>query len=120
MPPIVDDDYDGDHHHHTYTINHFFKVVSTIDIVFFQPKSVVEGALAAIAPSLEEKGLVLHRLIPAATGIPVRRMGDPNRLHEIQLNLLNIEQCCQIHTFRHSGSVGEPDTATIRTTTREH
>jgi CheY-like chemotaxis protein len=59
-----------------------------LETVSFQPKAVVEGALAAIAPSLEEKGLTLHRSI-ATTGIPVRLMGDPNRLRQILLNLLN-------------------------------
>ena len=59
-----------------------------LDIIPFEPKAVVEGSLAAIAVAAEEKGLTLQSSIPNK-GVPVKLMGDPNRLRQILLNLLN-------------------------------
>jgi signal transduction histidine kinase len=69
-----------------------------LDIVPFEPRGVVEGALAAIAPRLEDKGLRFSSSF--ATGVPVRLMGDPNRLRQILLNLLN-----NAVKFTHKGKV---------------
>ena len=59
-----------------------------LDIVSFEPKAVMEGSVAAVTVAAEEKGLELQCNIPAK-GIPVKLMGDPNRLRQILLNLLN-------------------------------
>ena len=60
-----------------------------LDSVPFEPKAVVDGCLAAVAVSMEEKGLQLNNKFEATSGIPVKLMGDPNRLRQILLNLLN-------------------------------
>ena len=70
-----------------------------LDIVAFEPKAVVEGSLAAVAVAAEEKGLMLQSSIPSK-GIPVKLMGDPNRLRQILLNLLN-----NAVKFTHQGSI---------------
>ena len=59
-----------------------------LDIVSFEPKAVMEGSVAAVAVAAEEKGLELKCNFPGK-GIPVKLMGDPNRLRQILLNLLN-------------------------------
>ena len=64
----------------------------------FEPKAVVDGSLAAVSPSVEEKGLILNNFF--ATGVPVKLMGDPNRLRQILLNLLQ-----NAVKFTHKGSV---------------
>jgi signal transduction histidine kinase len=79
-----------------------------LDMVPFEPRGVVEGALAAIAPRLEEKGLQWSSSSSSSggrgsmfeRGIPVRLMGDPNRLRQILLNLLN-----NAVKFTHQGRV---------------
>ena len=58
-----------------------------LDNVPFEPKAVVDGTLAAVQQSVEEKGLCLTHSFPK--GVPVKLMGDPNRLRQILLNLLN-------------------------------
>lgn len=55
-------------------------------IVPFEPRAVLEGSLAAVTMGVEAKGLKLSSSI--ATKIPVKLMGDPNRLRQILLNLL--------------------------------
>jgi Histidine kinase-, DNA gyrase B-, and HSP90-like ATPase/Response regulator receiver domain len=53
----------------------------------YEPLSVVEGALAAVRGSGEEKGLNLS--LQWSKEIPFRILGDPNRLRQILLNLLS-------------------------------
>ena len=69
-----------------------------LDIVPFEPKAVVEGSIAAVAAAAEEKGLNLTSVFPAR--VPVKLMGDPNRLRQILLNLLN-----NAVKFTHDGGV---------------
>ena len=57
-----------------------------LENIAFDVKAVVEGSLAAIGPMAEEKCLSLHSVI--ATEIPPQVVGDPNRLRQILLNLL--------------------------------
>lgn len=58
-----------------------------LDIVPFEPKQIVDGTLAAVAVSIKEKGLALNKSFPRK--IPVKLMGDPNRLRQILLNLIH-------------------------------
>lgn len=53
----------------------------------YEPLIVVEGALAVVRGSCEEKGLGLS--LQWSKEIPFRIMGDPNRLRQILLNLLS-------------------------------
>ena len=69
-----------------------------LDIVPFEPKAVVEGSIAAVAAAAEEKGLNLASAFPAR--VPVKLMGDPNRLRQILLNLLN-----NAVKFTHDGGI---------------
>ena len=57
-----------------------------LNIVPFEPRAVLEGSFEVFKPSLEEKGLQFKASFE--TGIPVELMGDPNRLRQIMLNLL--------------------------------
>ena len=59
-----------------------------IENISFEPKSVIEGALAVVGPSIEGKGLSLDSDISSISNGPVKLMGDPNRLRQILLNLL--------------------------------
>ena len=70
-----------------------------LDILPFEPKAVVDGVLAAVAVTVEEKGLALTNSFPSC-GIPVKVMGDPNRLRQILLNLLS-----NAIKFTHSGGI---------------
>lgn len=69
-----------------------------LDIVPFEPKQVVDGTLAAVAVSMKEKGLELKKSFPSK--IPVKLMGDPNRLRQILLNLIN-----NAVKFTHEGTI---------------
>lgn len=51
----------------------------------FDPKSVIEGALAVVEPLAKERGL---QLAGHCESIPVKLMGDPNRLRQVLHNLL--------------------------------
>jgi CheY-like chemotaxis protein len=52
----------------------------------FEPLSVVQGCLEVVRLSTEEKGLALTSTY--TPGIPYKIIGDPNRLRQILLNLL--------------------------------
>ena len=64
-----------------------------LNTVPFEPKSVIAGSLAAVALTLEEKGVELKNSF--ASEVPVKLMGDPNRLRQILLNLLQKISCLQ-------------------------
>jgi signal transduction histidine kinase/CheY-like chemotaxis protein len=59
----------------------------TLEMIPFEARGVVEGCLAAVAHQAEEKGLQMNSTV--ASGIPVKLVGDPNRLRQILLNLLS-------------------------------
>lgn len=59
-----------------------------IENISFAPKSVIEGALAVVGPSIEGKELSLISDLSPITNDHVQLMGDPNRLRQILLNLL--------------------------------
>mmetsp|Transcript_26899 Transcript_26899/g.39791 ORF Transcript_26899/g.39791 Transcript_26899/m.39791 type:complete len:666 (-) Transcript_26899:35-2032(-) len=69
-----------------------------LDITPFEPRQVVDGTLAAVAASIKGKGLTLNKSFPSK--IPVKLMGDPNRLRQILLNLVN-----NAVKFTHRGTV---------------
>ena len=58
-----------------------------LESIPYEPLSVVEGSLAAIRASCEEKKLYLN--LEWNKGIPYKLNGDPNRLRQILLNLLS-------------------------------
>jgi signal transduction histidine kinase len=57
-----------------------------LESIPFEARAVIEGCMAAVFPQAEEKGLQISSDI--ARGIPVKLMGDPNRLRQILLNLV--------------------------------
>jgi signal transduction histidine kinase len=58
-----------------------------LESIPYEPLNVVEGSLAAVRASCEERGLYLN--MDWDCKIPFRVMGDPNRLRQILLNLLS-------------------------------
>ena len=58
-----------------------------IERIPYEPLSVVQGSIAAVRASCEEKGLSLT--MDWNKTIPFRLLGDPNRLRQILLNLLS-------------------------------
>mmetsp|Transcript_16249 Transcript_16249/g.21370 ORF Transcript_16249/g.21370 Transcript_16249/m.21370 type:complete len:550 (+) Transcript_16249:213-1862(+) len=64
----------------------------------FDTKGVVEGSLAVIERKAEEKGLTIRSDISSM--IPEKIVGDPNRLRQILLNLLQ-----NASKFTHDGSI---------------
>ncbi len=58
-----------------------------LESIPFEPKAVVEGSVESISTQAEKKGLQLA--VSMTSGIPVKVVGDPNRLRQILLNLLN-------------------------------
>jgi len=58
-----------------------------LETVPFDVQGVVDGCVSAISARAEQKGLVLSTSI--AAGVQVQVFGDPNRLRQILLNLLN-------------------------------
>jgi signal transduction histidine kinase len=58
-----------------------------LESIPFEAKAVVEGSLAAVTSRAEAKGISLGASI--AHGLPVKLVGDPNRLRQVLLNLLN-------------------------------
>ncbi|KAG7351556.1 sensor histidine kinase [Nitzschia inconspicua] len=58
-----------------------------LECIPYEPFSVVEGSLAVVRGSCEEKGLELK--LEWNKDIPFRILGDPNRLRQILLNLLS-------------------------------
>lgn len=58
-----------------------------LESIPYEPLSVVEGSMAAVRSSCEEKGLTLELRWNKDT--PFKVMGDPNRLRQILLNLLS-------------------------------
>ena len=69
-----------------------------LDNIPFEPKAVTEGSLAAVAVAAESKGLTLKSKFPAR--VPVKLIGDPNRLRQILSNLLN-----NAVKFTHEGNI---------------
>jgi len=53
----------------------------------YEPRSVVEGSMAAVRARCEEKNLSLT--VDWKTDIPFRILGDPNRFRQVLLNLLS-------------------------------
>ena len=58
-----------------------------LECIPYEPLSVVEGSMAAVRASCEEKGLYLN--LQWNKNIPYKVKGDPNRLRQILLNLLS-------------------------------
>ncbi|KAG7347713.1 histidine kinase, DNA gyrase B-, and HSP90-like ATPase [Nitzschia inconspicua] len=58
-----------------------------IEYIPYEPKGVMEGTLAAVQASCEEKGLFLT--LEWSKEVPFRLCGDPNRLRQILINLLS-------------------------------
>jgi len=58
-----------------------------IECIPYEPLSVMEGSLAAVCTSCEEKGLYLD--LQWSKDVPFKLMGDLNRLRQILLNLLS-------------------------------
>ena len=58
-----------------------------MECIPYEPLSVLQGSMAAVRASCEEKGLSLT--MNWNKKIPFRIMGDPNRLRQILLNLLS-------------------------------
>lgn len=58
-----------------------------LESIPFEPKAVVEGSVESVSTQAERKGLSLSSTI--CSGLPVKVVGDPNRLRQVILNLLN-------------------------------
>lgn len=58
-----------------------------LECIPYEPLCVVEGSLAAVRTSCEEKKLYLN--LEWNKGIPYKLKGDPNRLRQVLLNLLS-------------------------------
>ena len=58
-----------------------------IESILYEPRSVMEGSIAAVKQTCEDKGLSLT--IDWSKEIPFRVIGDPNRVRQILLNLLS-------------------------------
>jgi len=69
-----------------------------LETIPFDVQGVVDGCVSAISARAEPKGLVLSTNI--AEGVQVQVFGDPNRLRQILLNLLN-----NAVKFTNSGSI---------------
>jgi signal transduction histidine kinase/ActR/RegA family two-component response regulator len=70
----------------------------SLENIAFDVKAVVEGSLAAIGPTAEKRRLSLDSVI--TNEIPPLVVGDPNRLRQILLNLLQ-----NAVKFTHDGSI---------------
>ena len=57
-----------------------------LESIPFEVKGVLDGCRQSIEPKVVEKGLLLKCSVPV--GLPVKLLGDPNRLRQILLNLL--------------------------------
>jgi signal transduction histidine kinase/CheY-like chemotaxis protein len=58
-----------------------------IEHIPYEPKSVMEGTIAVVQASCEEKNLFLT--LEWSKDVPFRLFGDPNRLRQILINLLS-------------------------------
>ena len=58
-----------------------------LECIAYEPRSVLDGALAAVRSSCDEKNLQLT--LDCDSDVPFKVMGDPNRLRQILLNLLS-------------------------------
>jgi CheY-like chemotaxis protein len=58
-----------------------------LETIPFEVRGVLEGSVACVQPQLCEKGLNVSCRIDQ--GVPIRLMGDPNRLRQIVLNMLS-------------------------------
>lgn len=58
-----------------------------LESIPFEPKAVVEGSVESVSTQAERKGIALSSSI--SSGLPVKVVGDPNRLRQVILNLLN-------------------------------
>jgi len=70
-----------------------------IESIPFDPRDVASGALAVIKPRASEKGLVLRTNLDSVQ-LPTTVIGDPNRLRQLVLNLLNNSV-----KFTHAGEI---------------
>jgi CheY-like chemotaxis protein len=57
-----------------------------LEIIPFQVRGVLDGSVAAIQPQVHEKGLTVKCVVDQQ--IPIKLLGDPNRLRQIVLNML--------------------------------
>jgi PAS domain S-box-containing protein len=69
-----------------------------LESIPFEVKGVMEGCQQVVLPRAKQKGVNLNCKIPV--GLPVKLMGDPNRLRQILLNLLQ-----NAVKFTHTGSI---------------
>ena len=69
-----------------------------LESIPFEPKGVVDGIVAAIEGKVKAKGLEIQCF--QSSGIPVKIVGDPNRLRQILLNLVN-----NATKFSHKGTI---------------
>jgi CheY-like chemotaxis protein len=58
-----------------------------IETIPFEVRGVLEGSVACVQPQVYEKGL--HVSCQIDQGVPIRLMGDPNRLRQVVLNMLS-------------------------------
>ena len=58
-----------------------------IETIPFEVRGVLEGSVACVQPQVHEKGL--HVSCQIDQGVPIRLMGDPNRLRQVVLNMLS-------------------------------
>ena len=57
-----------------------------LEIIPFEVRGVLDGSVAAVQPQAHEKGLVLKCDVDQK--IPIKVLGDPNRLRQVALNML--------------------------------
>jgi CheY-like chemotaxis protein len=58
-----------------------------IEKIPFEVRGVLDGSVACVQPQVHEKGLKVSCLIDQ--GVPIKLLGDPNRLRQVILNMLS-------------------------------